>query len=381
MRSILVAMVVLATPTIGVAEGDTLRFHSAAFGTERTVVVHVPEFHHYASAEVGMPVIILLDGQHDWFIDPLLNDIRFLQYTHEVPQAIVVTVPHEDRVQECAPDSIDQPGMPLLEMLTQELPPLLRSYHPGEITVLVGHSFTASFALYAYLRATDAFDAVIALSPLHQVKRSVPLVVDRLVERLDQRVLVAVGGAERLEDGGHHATLVPAVPAASHERTEGRFLFRAYPAAGHTAVPIIAFPDLLATLFKPYALRDSLAPVDDEYRILDTPPAAQDLLRAVEASHRFLGGSIPWNLDEINGLASRLGNSGHTEQVKAILERALQLYPEYYAFHAWYGELVLPTDATTGEAAIRTALELLERHERDDPDYAAMREEVLDLLK
>jgi len=374
-------MVVLATPTIGVAEGDTLRFHSAAFGTERTVVVHVPEFHHYASAEVGMPVIILLDGQHDWFIDPLLNDIRFLQYTHEVPQAIVVTVPHEDRVQECAPDSIDQPGMPLLEMLTQELPPLLRSYHPGEITVLVGHSFTASFALYAYLRAPDAFDAVIALSPLHQVNRSVPLVVDRLVERLDQRVLVAVGGAERLKDGGHHATLVPAVPAASHERTEGRFLFRAYPAAGHTAVPIIAFPDLLATLFKPYALRDSLAPVDDEYRILDTPPAAQDLLRAVEASHRFLGGSIPWNLDEINGLASRLGNSGHTEQVKAILERALQLYPEYYAFHAWYGELVLPTDATTGEAAIRTALELLERHERDDPDYAAMREEVLDLLK
>ena len=57
------------------------------------------------------------------------------------------------------------------------------------------------------------------------------------------------------------------------------------------------------------------------------------------------------------------------------------MYPEYYAFHAGYGELVLPTDATTGEAAIRTALELLERHERDDPDYAAMREEVLDLLK
>ncbi|MBK9418220.1 MAG: hypothetical protein IPN62_13295 [Flavobacteriales bacterium] len=108
-------------------------------------------------------------------------------------------MPREDRVQECAPDSIDQPGMPLLEMLTQELPPLLRSYHPGEITVLVGHSFTASFALYAYLRATDAFDAVIALSPLHQVKRSVPLVVDRLVERLDRQVLVAVGGAERLQ--------------------------------------------------------------------------------------------------------------------------------------------------------------------------------------
>lgn len=127
MRSILTAAACgLFSLLLQAQRTDTLRFHSTAFGTERSVVVHLPEFHRYASEQVRMPVIILLDGQHEWLIDPLLNDIRFLQYTHEVPQAIVVTVPHGDRVQESAPDSLDQPTMPLLELLTKELPPLLK---------------------------------------------------------------------------------------------------------------------------------------------------------------------------------------------------------------------------------------------------------------
>ncbi len=124
MRSLLLVTLLDLLSVVAQAQRtDTLRFHSTAFGTEREVVVHTPEFHRYASAQVRMPVIILLDGQHDWFTAPLLNDIRFLQYTHEVPQAIVVSVPHANRVKECATDSITQPGMPLLDMLVTELPP------------------------------------------------------------------------------------------------------------------------------------------------------------------------------------------------------------------------------------------------------------------
>jgi enterochelin esterase-like enzyme len=360
---------------------DTLRFHSEAFRSERSVVVHLPEFHRYASAEVRMPVIILLDGQHDWFIDPVLNDIRFLQYTHEVPQAIVVTVPHEDRVRESATDSIAQTGMPLLELLTVELPPLLAPYNPGDLTVLVGHSFTASFALYAYLQAPGAFDAVIALSPLHQVDRSLPLVVERLASDPDRRVLLAVGGADRTKDGSHNSGLVNAVNAADPERAEGRLLFREYPSAGHTSLPIIAFPEMLGTLFMPYALRDSLAPVDDNYQMITAPPPVDAFVRELETSWGFPGTSLPWDLAEINGLLSRLANSGYNEHVTALLRLAIELYPNYFGFHAWLGEALLEHDPDAAQAAFRKALAVLEENEGNDTEHTLIKAELEGMLK
>lgn len=361
---------------------DTLRFQSAAFGAEREVVVHLPEFHRYASAEVRMPVIILLDGQHEWVMEPVLTHIRYLQYTHIVPQAIVVTVPHEDRVKECAPDSIAQPTMPLLELLTKELPPLLQRYHPGDITVLVGHSFTASFALYAYLAAPEAFDAVIALSPLHLVEHSMPRVADRLEKHENERVLVSVGGAHKLLDGGHHEGLSKATAAARMERTNGRMLYREYPSAGHTSLPTIAFADLLATLFTDYTVRDTLVPVGrDDYKVLSPPPPPEVLLKQLEATHGFLGSTLPWGLDEANGLLSRLGSSDYTEHVILLLRKAIALYPNYYYFHAWLGDELMERDPVAAKQHVRDALRILEEYDRNDPDYDEMKAELEGMLE
>jgi enterochelin esterase-like enzyme len=383
MKIFLLVVMLCLIAAFGTAQTiDTLRFHSAAFDTEREMVVHLPEFHRYASAEVRMPVIILLDGQHEWVKEPLLTNIRFLQYTHIVPQAIVVTVQHEDRLKECAPDSITQPTMPLLELLTKELPPLLKRYHPGDLTVLVGHSFTASFALYAHLAEPEAFDAVIALSPLHLVQHSMPRVADRLEKHLNERVLVAVGGESKLLDGGHYSDLTNAVQAARIERTQGRLLFREYPSAGHTSLPIIAFADLLSTLFTPYATRDSLIPVGlNDYKVLSPPPPPEVLLQQLEATHGFLGSTLPWGLDEANGLLSRLGNSGYSEQVILLLRKAIALYPNYYYFHAWLGDELMEQDPVAARRHLRDALQILEEYDHDDPDYVEMKAELEGMLE
>lgn len=359
---------------------DTLRFHSAAFSAERQVIVQLPEFHRYASAEVRMPVIIVLDGQHDWFIEPVLNDIRFLQYTHEVPQAIVVTVPLVDRVKECAQGGPDAPPMLLLRMLTEELPPVLARYHPGDLSILVGHSFSASFALHAYVQAPGVFDAVIALSPLHRVEETLPAVVDRLVNEPDERVSIAVGGAAPSKDGGHHQRLAAAVEAARIQRAQGRCVYAHYPAAGHTSLPVIAFPEQLAALFLPFSLRDSLVPVNEEYQVIGTPPSAEELLRNIDRSTHFLGDVLAWEVAEINGILSRLANSGYTEHVAALSRRAIALYPELYMFHAWLGETLLENDRPAAEAALQRALVLLETHEHGTPDYEGMKEEIEGLL-
>lgn len=374
--SILLAAVLCAQ------RSDTLRFHSTAFGTERSVVVHLPEFHRYASAEVRMPVIILLDGQHEWVVDPLLTDIRYLQYAHMVPQAITVTVAHDDRVAESAPDSITQFSMPLLEMLTKELPVLLKPYNPGDINVLVGHSFTASFALYAYLTAPGAFDGVIALSPLHLAEASVPRVADRLEKELNERVLVAVGGAHKLLDGGHHEGLSKATAAARLERTKGRMLYREYPSAGHTSLPTIAFADLLATLFTDYTVRDTLVPVGrDDYKVLSPPPPPEVLLQQLEATHGFLGSTLPWGLDEANGLLSRLGSSDYSDHVILLLRKAIALYPNYYYFHAWLGDELMERDPVAAKQHVRDALRIMDEYDRDDPDYDEMKAELDGMLE
>lgn len=366
----------LSCGALNAQQRDTLRFHSAAFGAERQVIVQLPEFHRYASAEVRMPVIIVLDGQHDWFIEPVLNDIRFLQYTHEVPQAIVVAVPLVDRVKECAQGGPDAPPMPLLRMLTEELPPLLVRYHPSGLSILVGHSFSASFALHAYVQAPGAFDAVIALSPLHRVEETLPAVVDRLVNEPDERVSIAVGGTAPSKDGGHHQRLTAAVEAARIARVQGRCVYEHYPAAGHTSLPVIAFPEQLATLFLPFSLRDSLVPVNEEYQVIGTPPSAEELLRNIDRSTHFLGDALAWEVAEINGILSRLANSGYTEHVAALSRRAIALYPELYMFHAWLGETLLESDRPAAHAAFQRALVLLETHERGTPDYAGMKEEI-----
>ena len=360
---------------------DTLRFHSEAFGSERTITVRTPTFHRYAAAEVRMPVIVLLDGQHEWFIEPALSDIHYLQYTHIVPQAIVVTVPLVDRVGECAPDSLDQTGMPLLRLLTDELPALLAPYHPSGYTVLVGHSFSASFALYALLQAPEAFDAVIALSPAHLVERSLPRVEAVLEADAHKRVYVAVGGADRMMDGGHHAILTPVVAGLNGKGDGERLRYGEYPSAGHTSLPIIAFPELLATLFKPFALRDTLAPVDNAYILLRPPPAAAELLRQVEAGLGFLGEPLPWEVAEINGLASRLENSRYNEEAIAVYRRATQLYPKLFDFHASLGALLLARDRPAGLAALRKSLELLESEEAQMPERAQLEAEIRELME
>lgn len=60
-------------------EIDTLTFHSKVFKEERTIYIHKSEFYKYKSDSVKLPVIYLLDGQHEWFINPLLSDIQYLQ--------------------------------------------------------------------------------------------------------------------------------------------------------------------------------------------------------------------------------------------------------------------------------------------------------------
>ena len=226
-----------------------------------------------------------------------------------------------------------------------------------------------------------AFDAVIALSPLHLMNEALPQVVGSLKDRSNDHVLLALGGAERLKDGGHYARVEPTIRALGPDPVPGRFIYQEYPSAGHTSLPIIAFPELTSTLFSPYALRDSLAPVDDNYELREPPPPPEVLLQQVVHTLGFSGSVIPWDVAEINGLASRLWSSGHEEQVRAVYERAVELYPVLYEFHWSLGESLLEVDRHAAMRSLNKALELLDTEEADLPQRMELRAAIEALMR
>lgn len=84
-KSIVITLLLLTFGKTWSQQLDTLTLHSEAFGDEREVYVHTPEFYPYQSDQVKNPVILLLDAQHEWFANPAWNTIRYLQFTHEIP--------------------------------------------------------------------------------------------------------------------------------------------------------------------------------------------------------------------------------------------------------------------------------------------------------
>ena len=361
--------------------GDTLRFHSAVFGTERTVVVHLPEFHRYASAEVRMPVIIVLDGQHDRFVEPVLNDIRYLTCTKEIPQCITVVVPHEDRVRESWLPEGEGPEPALLRMLVEELPGLLAKYHTGDVQLLIGHSFTASFALYAFAKYPQGFPVVLAHTPGNGAEEHLPRVADALRKDADRAVYVSVGGSELQKDIHHHRWLTKAVEGEGLPGDLSGFVFREFPSAAHHAVPIRATPEFLSHCFHAFSMRDTLVPVDMNYQLKAPPPTADELLHNVAATLAWRGGTVPWELPEINGMASRLMSGDHPEQLLAVYRLGAELYPNYWEFHAAVGELVLDKDPCAARTALLHVLRLLDSEEQDLPERMEIKGEIEGLLR
>jgi len=159
-------------------EIDTLSFYSEEFKEERTVYIHKPQAYKYKSKSIEFPVIYLLDGQHEWFINPILSDIKYLQYAHEIPNAIVVVIPLKNRNKECDIPNLDA-KLPLDSFLTSELNKKLKEYNPSNFKILIGHSYSASFALYSFYNHPKLYSSVIANTPLNKIE----LLVEKFKEK------------------------------------------------------------------------------------------------------------------------------------------------------------------------------------------------------
>tara|TARA_R110000868_G_scaffold206829_1_gene455749 strand:+ start:629 stop:1789 length:1161 start_codon:yes stop_codon:yes gene_type:complete len=310
---------------------DTLVFFSSIFEENRELRIHLPQFYKYSSEKRSLPVIYLLDGQHNWFVNPLLSDIRYLQYTHEIPEAIVVEIPLIDRVEESLFKSLEGEKSALHRFIIEEVDSILRDYRPNKVRVLIGHSFTASFALYSYLQEANFYSAVLAHSPLYKVEKLAQALQELTIDE-QNGIYLSIGSVASGKDSIHRLAydrIRAAYPRlfANIHSYEGDF-------SGHTSIPIVANPYFLSLLFMDFSTRyNTIAKVDFEYALLKPPLSPVEELQKIRDQSQLLGEFYPPEVPAFNGMISRYWNSDYLEHCKALLQEALIYYPLYYDFH------------------------------------------------
>jgi hypothetical protein len=353
---------------------DTITFFSQAFQQERTVYIRTPEFYRYQSDSVKLPVIYILDGQHEWFVNPLISTIKYLQYTHEIPQALLVIIPHIDRNTECGIENLKGEILPLHKFITEELDKQLKSYNPNDYRLIIGHSFSASFALYSYLKNIDFYSAVIANTPLDHFEGLISELEKN--SKTDYReILISIGGIA-LDKDYYHRREFDKLKLKYSTFFNSINIFEANQSA-HNAVPIVATPFFLTNIFENFSSRyTKIAEVNDEYKMTEKPKSVKDEIRKIEQASMIGNSKYCPEIPDINGLASRYLSSGLNEYGISVYEMGIKYFPKYFEFHLGLYELYLPTNKLKAKYHLNIASILLETVENDLPEQQEILSEI-----
>jgi predicted alpha/beta superfamily hydrolase len=153
---------------------------------QRTILVSAPQ-----QPKPGMPLLVVLDGE--WNFRKVTAAVDNLSGNSRLPPMVVVGVVNKDRGRDLTPTFAgtafaDGPSDRFLAFLADELIPHIKAEYPiGNYRILAGHSNAGMFALYAFVRRPEVFQANIALSPSYGLD-------DRFVARLADALANSAAG-------------------------------------------------------------------------------------------------------------------------------------------------------------------------------------------
>jgi predicted alpha/beta superfamily hydrolase len=214
---------------------------SKILGEKRDILVaQSPHF------RAGAPVLVLLDAEYTFqsvkaIVDHLVN-------TNRLPPVLIAGITNVDRGRDLTPtfqgnDFATGPADRFLSFISDELIPRMAAEYPiGGYHILAGHSNGGMFALYAFIRRPDLFQANLALSPSWGLD-------DRFVSALDRAlaqptaaprfVFLSAGGDEEsdiAEGSLRYAMTFEGSPDANVE-----FHYQVFPGETHGSVAMRAF--------------------------------------------------------------------------------------------------------------------------------------------
>lgn len=318
-------------------EGTYHSLFSDFFRGNKDIEVILPSNWNYASENVRWPVIYVMDGQHEFSANPIKNDIKSLQMVKEIPEAIIVLVHHEDRVEDCALPK-DNSILPLHSFIVEELDPFIqKTYRSNECRVFIGHSFTASFGLRSAYWSPDFYDALLLHSPLNQIEKSTSLLLES--EEVDfSKFYISVGGSAGSKDKYH---------LAAHEENREKYPkfyeqihYAQIEIASHNALPAIQTAAFLTEFFFDFSTRsDQIAEVDMNYQLVRSPESIELEMEKIRKASLFGEDSLTMTISELNGIASRYLAGEHLNHAAAVYEYGRSLYDNYYEFYLYLAEI------------------------------------------
>lgn len=376
-RIILFLIALLILPFDGHSSTDTISIPSPNFHQVRKIYIKTPEIKKQASDKVRYPVLYLLDAQQEWLTNPLLSEIEYLQYTHDIPQMIIVMVPLVNREKECREGLQANEKSPLLEFLTMETEAALQSYNPSGLRILLGHSFSASFALSAFLKRPEFFDIVVAHSPIDRFESLLLKFDSAYADKSTIPAYISFGSSHTSKDYWHRTIFNEL--KTKHQSVMNKLHIITSDVASHTSVPLVTTPEILSKIFLPFALRfDPIAKIDDNYKLKEQPGNINELLTEVTNSSRLYDEFYPPEIPEINGIGSRYYENGFMDHALAIWENiGINYYPNYYEFQMNVGELYLKKNPEKAALHLKIARLLVE----DAPMPATEKAELLETIQ
>lgn len=151
-----------------IVAGQKITLHSSIMNEDRTLWIHTPDTTLTSSGRY--PVIYLLDG--DSYFLSTSGTMQFLSGNNKMPPMIVVGILNTNRTRDLTPLPADTatPGSGgadrFLQCITREIMPYVEShYRTAPFRILIGHSFGGIFALNAFLKEPEKFNAYIIISP------------------------------------------------------------------------------------------------------------------------------------------------------------------------------------------------------------------------
>ncbi|WP_164974267.1 alpha/beta hydrolase-fold protein [Filimonas effusa] len=171
-KDVVVLIVVLFLACKGVAQVETAillpekkdSIASRYLDRKQEILIHLPGS--YAKSGLNYPVIVYLDGQDQGLKNLLISNLDRLMYGREIPEAIVIGIPHHHGRGDLSIESASEDTTPFMKFVTTELISFLdQNYRTLDFRTFIGHSLGGQFLAYSMTRYPDVFNAVIAISP------------------------------------------------------------------------------------------------------------------------------------------------------------------------------------------------------------------------
>jgi len=208
---------------------------------QRTILVSAPQ-----QVKPGTPLLVLLDGE--WNFRKVTAAVDNLSGNGRLPPMVVVGVVNTDRGRDLTPTFAgsafaDGPSDRFLAFLADELIPHVKVEYPiGNYRILAGHSNAGMFALYAFIRRPDVFQANISLSPSYGLdERFVARLADALANSAagPHFVFIGNGGDEEADIAVGAMRFAKTFEAAPNPDVE--YHFEIFPGETHGTVGFRGF--------------------------------------------------------------------------------------------------------------------------------------------